>query len=413
MIVPYPIVPPDTGGKIRIYELADGLSQNDIHVTVVIPMSTAQVVRKDTNKRLAIEPISYPFVIPFLFTNKPFPFSYLVSFHPGFHLLLKKYLRSCDIIQFEGVSFAGLLDHIPPGKKIVYDAHNVEYDYAQSESSRKWVRDISTRRIHKLERKLTRRADRILTCSSADAERLAGLYGVAEDKFTGVPNGIHLPQSTPALSNEEIRRRFPKLLDFPQRAIFSGSDVAHNRAAVQFLIQSVAPQLEGECAFVIKGQCGNRFRAHQSENVFFDCEYGNVAPYADACTVAVNPVTQGSGTSLKVLDYLVHGLPVVATEFGMRGFDDLKRFVIVAKPERFAEALLPKHDLDPRVYATIDKYSWRSVSRSLCDTYRHLNALQNVISNPGAFCRGEKSANAPIDAITDFSPKKQARNDNA
>jgi len=35
-----------------------------------------------------------------------------------------------------------------------------------------------------------------------------------------------------------------------------------------------------------------------------------------------------------------------------------------------------------------------------------------VISNPDVFCRREKSVKAQGGVITDFSPKKQARNDN-
>ena len=38
--------------------------------------------------------------------------------------------------------------------------------------------------------------------------------------------------------------------------------------------------------------------------------------------------------------------------------------------------------------------------------------IYGVISNPDVFCRREKSVKAQGSAITDFSPKKQARNDN-
>ncbi len=370
MLAPYRITPADTGGKIRVFELARGVSENNIQVTVLMPMSPAKYTRTDINKRMAIEVFPYPFVLPFLFTGKPFSYSYLISLHPGLRYLMKRFFESFDIIQFEGVSFAGLLDHISRSKKIVYDAHNVEYDYARSETNRPWVRNISVQRIRRLEQKITQRADRILTCSSNDAERLTELYDIRPDKCTVIPNGIHLRKGSPALSNEDVGRKFPRLMDFPQRAIFSGSDVAHNRAAVRFLIESVAPRLEKECAFVIKGQCGNHFREHARENVFFDGEFGNVGPYAEACTVALNPVMQGSGTSLKVLDYLAHGLPVVSTEFGMRGFDDLKRLVTLAEPDEFAAALQRKTLFSAEILSNIEKYSWGSIAAHLSEIYR-------------------------------------------
>ena len=37
--------------------------------------------------------------------------------------------------------------------------------------------------------------------------------------------------------------------------------------------------------------------------------------------VALNPMTSGSGTNLKMLDYAAAGLPIVSTRFGARGLD--------------------------------------------------------------------------------------------
>ncbi len=40
-----------------------------------------------------------------------------------------------------------------------------------------------------------------------------------------------------------------------------------------------------------------------------------------AASVAVNPMVSGSGTNLKIVEYLAAGVPVVSTPFGMRGLD--------------------------------------------------------------------------------------------
>ena len=37
--------------------------------------------------------------------------------------------------------------------------------------------------------------------------------------------------------------------------------------------------------------------------------------------VALNPVVRGSGTNLKIVEYMAAGAPVVSTEFGARGID--------------------------------------------------------------------------------------------
>jgi glycosyltransferase involved in cell wall biosynthesis len=371
VFTPYCIYPAKTGGPIRVFELVHGLSKQRISVTVVMPITPAQFTNRKINENLFLKVVQYPFLLPFLFTGKPFSYNYLMSLHPGYHFFLKKYFKTNDIIQFEGTSFGDLVDYIPSNKIVVYDAHNVEYDYEQFESRFPRITKISTRRIHKLENKLVQRADKILTCSSKDAQRLSQLYGVEEKKCTTIPNGIHLHKDSPRITTEQIRERFPGFLDFPQRAIFSGSDVPHNREAVSFLIESVAPQLNKECAFIIKGQCGNSFKNSRSENIFLDPIPGNVAPYADACTVALNPVMQGSGTSLKVLDYLVYGLPVISTEFGMRGFEDLEKYVMLAKPEDFVFAIKKEQKFVPKIYRMLDKYSWTSITKTLSETLVH------------------------------------------
>lgn len=368
ILAPYPVVPTDTGAKIRVYEIAHGLSVHGMQVTVLVPMNPAQYFQKEINANLRLKPVPYPFVLPFLFTDKPFPYMVLISLHPGYHRFIEKYLNTCDIIQFEGVSFGDLIYHIHPNKKVVYDAHNVEYDYVKSETRRQWVRDVSTRRIHKLEHQLVHRADRILTCSTQDAERISELYQMRDQKFTVIPNGVHLNQKTSQEEVDRVDKLFPRLLDYSCRVIFSGSDVAHNRAAVRFLIERVASQLRQDCAFIIKGQCGNGFKNYRIENVFFDASPGDVGPYANICTVALNPVIQGSGTSLKVLDYLAHGLPVVSTEFGMRGYEDLKEWVTLSEPDHFAETLRGRSQFYDETTHALKKYTWQSVVETLYNT---------------------------------------------
>jgi glycosyltransferase involved in cell wall biosynthesis len=59
-----------------------------------------------------------------------------------------------------------------------------------------------------------------------------------------------------------------------------------------------------------------------------------------AADVALNPMRTGSGTNLKLIEYLAAGVPVVSTGFGVRGVDvDDGRHLLVADPDRFADAV--------------------------------------------------------------------------
>jgi glycosyltransferase involved in cell wall biosynthesis len=46
-----------------------------------------------------------------------------------------------------------------------------------------------------------------------------------------------------------------------------------------------------------------------------------VIPYFAAADAGLNPITRGSGSNVKLFEYLVSGLPVISTQFGVRGTD--------------------------------------------------------------------------------------------
>jgi glycosyltransferase involved in cell wall biosynthesis len=48
-------------------------------------------------------------------------------------------------------------------------------------------------------------------------------------------------------------------------------------------------------------------------------EVPDIASYLQAADIALCPLVSGSGTSLKVIEYLAAGLPLVSTDVGVRG----------------------------------------------------------------------------------------------
>lgn len=98
------------------------------------------------------------------------------------------------------------------------------------------------------------------------------------------------------------------------------------------------------------------------------------------CDVALCPLSSGSGSSLKIPDYLAHGKPVVTTDFGMRGFEALRPFVHVVERGAFAakiEELLMAQSRDPNAMLSgcvvarefVERnYSWTVLARPLLDS---------------------------------------------
>lgn len=381
IISPYPAFPAHNGGSIRTFEIARSLAELDCQVTIISirPFASGNHCdRPPIHKNLEILSVKYPFRLPYFLTGKPFPYHFIASFHPGYRFFIKKYLAAFDVYQFEHPNFADLLDPIAPEKPVIYNAHNVEYDYTRSECIATWAKNIAGNRIYKLERKLIQRCGSVLACSENDKRRLMELYATPGDRIEVVPNGIkEIPLANGTRETRDLGA-FPSLSRFRERALFAGGDSAHNRLAVKFILNDLAPRLRQDCGFVIKGTCGKRFHEHSSENVFIDPSGGNIKPYANACTVAINPVTQGGGTNLKLLDYLSHGLAVVSTEFGMRGYGDLRRFVTICDLKDFAGELGKEKRLRPEVAKTLERYLWRNGALKIKNIYSSLAGKKPV-----------------------------------
>jgi hypothetical protein len=371
IVAPYPTVPDNIGGKVRIVQLARNLAQLGVDVTLQEPFVLGRAFPEERTDGVRHRRIKYPFILPRLFTDFPLPYQFLVSLHPGYGWMSRRYRNQFDVVQFEHASFADLLDDVPCDVPVVYDAHNVEYDYVQSEVSGGWFKKLVARRIGTLEEKLVRRAARIIACTEQDKRRFSQLYGVPEHRVAIIPNGIR-EISMASRTGSTRMPHLARLSEFKHRILFSGSDVAHNRSAVRFILEVLAT-LSSECAFLIKGPCGTRFRHNPPANVFIDTGLGSIGPYAALTTVGVNPVTQGSGSNLKLLDYLAHGLPVVTTEFGLRGYEDLRPFVTVCPLEAFrAEVGKDRRVLSPAVAGALQKYLWRNLAASVGDIYKLL-----------------------------------------
>lgn len=380
-LAPFPVLPASTGGKIRIIQLARALCSLGVEVTIVAPYHPTQRTSLAVPEPFSLLQVPYPFLLQFLLTDRPFPYGMLVSFHPGYRAMLPVSPASFDLCQLEHPAFADLLDAVPASTRVVYDAQNVEFDYVRSESEHGWIRRLAGERLRRLEARLLERSDHVFACSERDSHRFVGLYGVSADKLSVLPNGV-------TLDDRADRRKLrppPRLpAGCSRRALFMGSAVAHNRKAVDALLTRVAPALAGAVQLVILGACARRLRHAARPNVHLDPD-GTILDYAGPGVVGLNPVEQGSGTSLKVLDYLAHGLPVLSTPFGRRGFDDLAPWVATAEISRFPELLRKGLTFAAGAREALAPYEWRHVAARALQVYRKITAS---VSGPGENRRG-------------------------
>ncbi len=76
-----------------------------------------------------------------------------------------------------------------------------------------WVHNHPQSHIHAVERRMARRADRVITCSKYMAGHVSRLYGVPPERITAIPNGIDPLELQPvdgagAVTQDALRARF-------------------------------------------------------------------------------------------------------------------------------------------------------------------------------------------------------------
>jgi len=367
-IVPYSVLPASGGGQIRVVELARGMARSGQSVTILTPYHPAQKVEALQNEPFELRQVPYFFPLHTLLQGRFLPYHVIASFHPGLKLLVARMMQDFDVVLFSQVAFASLLSCIPKNVQVVYDAQNVEFDYVRHECRNPWIAELVGRRIQRLEKSLVERSDHVFSVCSNDQERLERLYSMPGQKCTLAPNGISkvCPSTVDATAMES---QCPGISAFQKRAIYSGSDVEHNRIAVQYLLEHVAPHAKN-VGFVIQGGCGQRFAGQSSvPNVFFDTDHRAFSRYAVRGTIGLNLVVTGSGTNLKLLHYLSHGLPVLSTPFGVRGYSDLESSVLVRERDQFADTLIHgqfPEPIDPDYLW--DHYSWDKIALHMVET---------------------------------------------
>ena len=230
---------------------------------------------------------------------------------------LRELTKSSEIIIFEGPWQYSLVKDILKDKFVVYDAHNVEYTLREGNKFQEYCKVI--------EGELLSRSDLVLSVTKNDIRNFIDIYGVDPKKLYLVPHKI-VSQSG-------------KWNGYNKNAIvFIGSVYSPNNAALDRIqeIASKNPEFTFEIIGSAKPTKGSRLKNLFLHGVVDDAKKSEIM---SRCFLAINPVTVGSGRNLKMVDYLAHGLPILSTPIGVRGFEDynISDSIVVSEPDKFDE----------------------------------------------------------------------------
>jgi polysaccharide biosynthesis protein PslH len=246
-----------------------------------------------------------------------------------------------DHVVLEGASWAVYLlllvftlRGVFPGMTIVYHAHNVEYLLRQEREN-----SLITALTRYAEGRILRSCDQCFAVSKEDCEQFASLYGVMPGLL---PNGVDCgTDRPPATEIYAVKKKFG-ITD--ESILFMGLYAyPPNKEAVRFLVEGVMPELHlmrPNLRLVVTG--GGPSNAPSwliNTGVLPRLELDALLC---SCRAGVAPIFKGSGTRLKILEYMSAGLPVVSTRKGAEGLNlEDERDVLYAETVReFQDALL-------------------------------------------------------------------------
>ena len=369
-ILPFPVLPLTHGGRVRAYRLAVGLARAGATVDLCCPWHPAFPLRPFQREGVTIRPFIFAAnALPVFLGDRVIPPLVQLSRQPltrGPRRLLRQ-CRGYDIVEFHFCAYSAWMDRIDGDARIVYAAHNVEMDYAVAASP---FYHVFARQIEELERRAVRASDLVVACTHADGRRLGALYG--DPKALAVlANGFDEREVADARRYGRAQAREELGLKPDELTIlFVGGPAVHNRRAARFLEEKVLLGMSLPARILNTGRCARPGRQGRVLAVGF---VQSLAPLLAAADVAVNPVESGSGSNVKLAEYVAAGLPVVTTPFGLRGYEAFADRVTVAELAGFASAVQARvHMADPPPH--IADLGWNALGARLHEVYAELLA---------------------------------------
>jgi glycosyltransferase involved in cell wall biosynthesis len=387
----FPVFPPRGGGQSRVFHLYRHLaSQFDIELVTftnadeepfrgkIAPNLHETRIPKSKQHQQQEWLIEQKVGVPI--TDVVMPRLYHLT--PTYVEALRASIKSSDFVV---ASHPYLLPAIQAvsDKPIWYEAHNFELELKKGIlPNNRMGRDL-LEGTSKVEDECCRVSELIIVCSSDDARAITQMYSVDSRKIIEVPNGVDL-ETVHYVDIEKRKSKKKELgLDGNFTALFLGSWHSPNLEAVHHIFK-LAEELP-DVNFLVVGSVGLAFRNEKRPaNVGFmgavDEETKDTA--FELADVALNAVTFGSGTNLKMLEYFAAGVPVISTPIGARGLGiENGKHCVVVELEKFPEAIanLRYEDLatkHSRVKAARkyvqEKFDWHAIAN---------NFIQNITFN--------------------------------
>lgn len=340
-----------TGGSNVVHGLYTKLSEKyDVDVLYIAPVYEKRasvritegliehVIPKSRETDQCIKQLEKKCNIPSLYDVG---LSYYLEKTPLYINSLVNSIRDSDLIIMDRPFLFPFVQMYANGRAILHRSQNIEYLYRkstvpQNEQSMKMLKDL-----FQLEKNCCNTCDMNFSCSETDLNTMKELYGTSVSKLELLPNGIFCSDNKfiPLRKRKELKSTF--LRSNYKIATFIGAPHQPNVEACE-LIYRIAPYCN-DTVFVVAGDICQKMKSYDKpENVVL---LGRISEETRkrlfaVTDMALNPMYSGSGTNVKMFDYMSMGIPIISSSFGVRGIRDISGITIANTEEEFIRAVM-------------------------------------------------------------------------
>lgn len=286
----------------------------------------------------------------------------------------KELIRASDIVVFSHPYLYSLSKYVTEDKFVIYEAHNAEYLLKKNYINN----DVWANKVKDIEEKACCGADVIWVTSKEDGDNLLELYDADPEKVVVVPNGVDTSEIAYTNKEDRMRHKIEFGLSRQPTVLFVGSWHPPNLEALRFIVTDMAKKNK-DIIFLVVGSVKDYYISKYGDlpknvlafGVLTEEEKGEIYKLAD---IAINPMFSGSGTNIKMLDYMSAGLPVISTPVGSRGLNaEDGEHVIIASSAVFMDKLRELFNNDQLQsdlgrngrYLAEEKFSWDKIVKDL------------------------------------------------
>jgi sugar transferase (PEP-CTERM/EpsH1 system associated) len=389
------LVPPDTGGKIRSYNILRELARNH-SVTFFSFYGAHQNDLHPKLKSIFDHVICIPLDLPpprgfaelcdyvgNIFSREPYGITKYCRPQVLHELLRLLQQESYDVILCDFLAAAGVIPWDHPCPKVLF-THNVEaviwqrhYQVVRNPlwkalSWREW------RATQVAEEKYLRLADHVLAVSENDRDSFAPFLD--SSRVTVIPTGVDTEYFQPSPQEEA-----------PDSLVFTGSmDWLPNDDAILYFVKEILPLIRPQIPQVslcVVGRKPSR-RVHElaanEKNVQLTGWVDDIRPYLARGAVCIVPLRIGGGTRLKIFEAMGMAKAVVSTSIGAEGLPVRhgENVLLADEPAKFAACVVSLLR-DPAQRKRLgqasrklveENYSWARVAK------RFANVLSEVVA---------------------------------